>query len=535
MQQVPVMQQQPPPQQLRGEVVKLFVGQIPKTLEEDGVREVFQEFGEIVEIVILRDRRTNLHQGCCFVKYNSLIAAQSAINTLHNQRSLPPLRNPLQVRFADSGVNSADRGQTNAENKLFVGGVPSGCGDKELRALFNTYGEVLDVYILASKASQEGQRGCAFVRYAAPQSCAMAIEALHGKYAMKAGELPLVVRYADPPKSQRGGGQCGGSGGNVRFPWQGQPPIWPSGPPPPGWPMPWGMTGGAVGMPSPYPPWMMPGSMQGGPPGGMPPYGYGYGQYGQGGSQHGSQGPGGPQANTSPTGYAGIPPPPPPPSQGGGDGQPPLPPPTPAPASAWSEHLTSEGLKYYYNTATGTSAWEEPAELSRARAGGNGAPPLPPLPSAVGAPAAAGLEQAIGQLSMAPPAGVAYPPGPAAMPPSSSFPASTNGLGLPSLGGLGQMPLDSAVGLGGLGALPSANGAVAAAGSTILIQEWPGQAPDLRQAFAQFGQITFCELDTSTTSARISFDAAVSASHAVDVMHGLAVGEKKLHVSSLPY
>ena len=55
----------------------------------------------------------------------------------------------------------------------------------------------------------QGQRGCAFVRYASPHSCAMAIEALHGKYAMKAGELPLVVRYADPPKSQRGNAQGG--------------------------------------------------------------------------------------------------------------------------------------------------------------------------------------------------------------------------------------------------------------------------------------------------------------------------------------
>ena len=48
---------------------------------------------------------------------------------------------------------------------------------------------------------QEGQRGCAFVRYASPHSCAMAIEALHGKYAMKAGELPLVVRYACLPSA----------------------------------------------------------------------------------------------------------------------------------------------------------------------------------------------------------------------------------------------------------------------------------------------------------------------------------------------
>ena len=36
-------------------------------------------------------------QGCCFVKYTTLAAAKAAMQTLHNQRSLPPLRNPLQV------------------------------------------------------------------------------------------------------------------------------------------------------------------------------------------------------------------------------------------------------------------------------------------------------------------------------------------------------------------------------------------------------------------------------------------------------
>jgi hypothetical protein len=84
------------------------------------------------------------------------------------------------------------------------------------------------------------------VRYASPHSCAMAIEALHGKYAMKAGELPLVVRYADPPKSQRGGAASSSYGptGRGSFPgWPTSPPTWPSGPPM-GWPMhPYGMPG----------------------------------------------------------------------------------------------------------------------------------------------------------------------------------------------------------------------------------------------------------------------------------------------------
>ena len=66
------------------------------------------------------------------LNYQSIFAQVEAFI----QRSLPPLRNPLQVRFADSGGQAGDRGQSNAENKLFVGGVPAGCGDKELRSLF---------------------------------------------------------------------------------------------------------------------------------------------------------------------------------------------------------------------------------------------------------------------------------------------------------------------------------------------------------------------------------------------------------------
>jgi hypothetical protein len=461
-------------------------------------------------------------QGCCFVKYNSLIAAQSAINALHNQRSLPPLRNPLQVRFADSGVNSADRGQTNAENKLFVGGVPPGCGDKELRALFNTYGEVLDVYILASKASQEGQRGCAFVRYAAQQSCAMAIEALHGKYAMKAGELPLVVRYADPPKSQRNNGAYG-HGGRMPPGWP-HNNMWPGGPPPMGWPgMGWGMPGGqGMGMPGGFPPWAMP-PMANQP--GVPPYAYYGGQFGgQAGAPQGAAG----QAQA----HYGQMPPPPPPQQvygGKGGGQPPLPPPAPNTTSQpagqpWTEHVTPDGLRYYYNTSTGTSSWERPAELAGAQIS-QPVPPLPPLPAGGAATTAvppgssspggggngAGLEQAMEALSMG------------AAPPVSSgqMGYASNGLGLGGLSGLGSMPANSAAAVDPLGGEHA----------SVVVTDWPGGTAELRQAFSRFGTITFCEADGATGGTRVTFDGARSAKHAVDMMNGLAVGDKKLHVA----
>ena len=253
----------------------------------------------------------------------------------------------------------------------------------------------------------QGQRGCAFVRYASPHSCAMAIEALHGKYAMKAGELPLVVRYADPPKSQRGNAQGGqyGQGGRGGFPptgWPQSPPSWPGGPPPIGWP---GMPGVPMHPYGGYPPWVMPPSV--GQPGN--PYGYYGGQYGggQGGSPAAASQPGG-----APPQY---PPPGPPPIPGGGSGSPPGGP-GPlgggggSPGHAWSEHITPEGLRYYYNTQTGTSSWEMPAEMQRGGAGSppgaqhqqGGVPPLPPLPQTGqgGPPAGGNLDKAMEALQI---------------------------------------------------------------------------------------------------------------------------------------
>ncbi|KAL1527249.1 hypothetical protein AB1Y20_015925 [Prymnesium parvum] len=521
--------------QQRGDVVKLFVGQIPKTLEEDGVREVFQEFGEISEIVILRDRRTGMHQGCCFVKYTSLTAAHNAMQALHNQRSLPPLRNPLQVRLADSGGNTGDRGQTNAENKLFVGGVPTGCGDKDLRALFSTYGEVLDVYILASKASQEGQRGCAFVRYASPQSCAVAIEALHGKYAMRAGELPLVVRFADPPKNQRGNGTAGfgANGANGRFNWpSGAAPLWPSGPPPAGWSLPWALSSMA--------PWMIsPGVM---PPGMTPPSGAGpFAQFPFGAQQGQNQFLAQQQQQLS----GGTPPPPPPndnPAPTGGV-PPPLPP-QPAPASqTWSEHQTPEGLKYYYNSSTGTSSWDCPPELRSST-------PVPPSSNGVSslnsANNAASLVSAIAALGI----------GSTHQMPSfnhlgtstgnsnsshltSSLTSNSNGFHSGSSfqgvigGSMGHSngtngSLDS-FNLPGLGALNGATGS----SSVVMVHELPPKvsSQELQALFGQYGKITFCETNEGTNSGRVGFESPVSAAHAISVLNGFKLpGDKKLLV-----
>ncbi|KAL3508189.1 hypothetical protein ACH5RR_033571 [Cinchona calisaya] len=208
-----------------GNFIKLFVGSVPRTAMEEDIRPLFDDQGRVLEVALIRDKRTGQHQGCCFVKYATSEEADRAIRALHNQYTLPGGVGPLQVRYADGERERL------VEFKLFVGSLNKQATESEIEEIFAPYGRVEDVYLMRDDMRQS--RGCGFVKYSQREMALAAINALNGTYTMQGCDQPLTVRFADPKRPRlgesRGGAPAYGGPGfapRPRFPTPGiRPPT----------------------------------------------------------------------------------------------------------------------------------------------------------------------------------------------------------------------------------------------------------------------------------------------------------------------
>uniref|UniRef100_A0A671PPW4 CUGBP Elav-like family member 3 n=1 Tax=Sinocyclocheilus anshuiensis TaxID=1608454 RepID=A0A671PPW4_9TELE len=129
---------------------------------------------------------------CAFLTYCAKESALKAQNALHEQKTLPGMNRPIQVKPADS--------EGRGDRKLFVGMLGKQLSDTDVRKMFEPFGSIEECTVL--RGPDGASKGCAFVKYQSNAEAQAAISTLHGSRTLPGASSSLVVKFADTEKER---------------------------------------------------------------------------------------------------------------------------------------------------------------------------------------------------------------------------------------------------------------------------------------------------------------------------------------------
>mmetsp|Transcript_2513 Transcript_2513/g.9027 ORF Transcript_2513/g.9027 Transcript_2513/m.9027 type:complete len:489 (-) Transcript_2513:421-1887(-) len=167
----------------------VYVRNLQPTVGEDVLRQMFEPYGEVESVCIMRDLASRVSRGFGFVKYANFKMAVAAINGLHGSMVAGKR---LEVKFANSDSVASP---SSPSDNIYVKGLPAQTSEESLFKLFSPYGTVKQCRVLETI----GDSGAgALVRFHSVEDAAAAVAATNG-VKLPDGTGPLRVKFADTP------------------------------------------------------------------------------------------------------------------------------------------------------------------------------------------------------------------------------------------------------------------------------------------------------------------------------------------------
>ncbi|XP_077216330.1 heterogeneous nuclear ribonucleoprotein 1-like isoform X2 [Tasmannia lanceolata] len=153
---------------MESDLGKLFIGGISWDTNEDRLKEYFNNFGEVVEAVIMKDRTTGRARGFGFVVFAEPAVAERVVmekhiidgRTVEAKKAVP--RDDQHILSRNNNVHGSP-GPARTK-KIFVGGLASTVTESDFKKYFDQFGTITDVVVMYDHNTQR-PRGFGFITY----------------------------------------------------------------------------------------------------------------------------------------------------------------------------------------------------------------------------------------------------------------------------------------------------------------------------------------------------------------------------------
>ncbi|KAK9446686.1 RNA-binding domain-containing protein [Limtongia smithiae] len=172
----------------------LWMGELEPWIDENFIRHLWSNYGEAVNVKMIRDKFSGTTAGYCFVDFSSPAAAAKALTL--NGTLIPNTQRAFKLNWASGGgFSERTANDRSPEYSIFVGDLGPETSEYVLLSLFqNRYPSCKSAKIMTDPVSGMS-RGYGFVRFMDESEMQRALTEMQGSYC---GNRPMRISTATP-------------------------------------------------------------------------------------------------------------------------------------------------------------------------------------------------------------------------------------------------------------------------------------------------------------------------------------------------